>query len=132
MNLNSSILDSLISSPIGIKTTKDFAKAIAETKSKAETKSARQKMAADVSASIASAIGYHSEFVNFIHLDRNNKGLKGTGRIFLQEMASAESVIAEMEENPGIYNFIQKKLFLQEQAYLFFSNTSFIFNASQI
>jgi hypothetical protein len=57
-------------------------------------------MAAEVSANIASAIGYHSEFVNFIHLDRNQKGLKGTGRIFLQEMASAESVIAEMEENP--------------------------------
>ena len=84
------ILDSRISSPLGIKT------------NKAETKSARQKMAAEVCANIASAIGYHSEFVNFIHLDRNQKGLKGTGRIFLQEMASAESVIAEMEENPGI------------------------------
>ena len=99
MNLNHqedashfTILDSRISSQIGIKT------------NKAETKSARQKMAAEVSANIASAIGYHSEFVNFIHLDRNQKGLKGTGRIFLQEMASAESVIAEMEENPGIYN----------------------------
>ena len=101
MNSNSSIiLDSLSSSPIGIKTTK------------AETKSARQKMAAEVSANIASAIGYHSEFVNFIHLDRNQRGLKGTGRIFLQEMASAESVIAEMEENPGIYNVLQKIILL--------------------
>jgi len=67
---------------------------------KAETKLARQKIAAQVSAEIASAISYHSEFVNFIHLDRNQRGLKGTGRIFLQEMASAESVIAEMEDNP--------------------------------
>ena len=62
-------------------------------------------MAAQVTADIANAIGYHSEFVNFIYLDRNQKGLKGTGRIFLQEMASAESVIAEMEENPGILKF---------------------------
>jgi len=67
---------------------------------KAETRQARQKMAAEVSADLASAIGYHSEFVNFIHLDRNQKGLKGTGRIFLQEMASSESVIAEMDDNP--------------------------------
>ena len=72
---------------------------------KAGTKAARQKIAAQVSADIAGAIGYHSEFVNFIHLDRNQRGLKGTGRIFLQEMASAESVIAEMEENPGKYSY---------------------------